>query len=138
MTIKCQTYAGSTFVVIQHIPKNDPCNRNIGTNLNVNKCDKQKLHLQRWILNGMKIRYIDIFSYFTIHLTWTLHSNVKFMIRVHPLKRWWLTSIKNYTDRVIGFKYFALDKFHLNSLPKFTLHFIVSPCILIHWVLLAN
>jgi hypothetical protein len=67
VTIKCQTYAGSTLVVIQHIPENDPCNRNTGAN--VNERDKQKLYLPRRILNGMKMRYINIFSFFTIHLT---------------------------------------------------------------------
>ena len=56
VTIKCQTYVGFTFVVIQHIPESDPCKRNTGANLNVNKCDKQKLRLPRRILNGMKIR----------------------------------------------------------------------------------
>jgi hypothetical protein len=123
VTMKCQTLVASTFVVIQHTPENDLWSRNTDANLNVNKHDKQKLRLPRWIVNGMKKRYINIYSSFIIHLLEHCTVNVKFIwIRVRPLKTWRPTSIKNYTDRVIGFKCFTLDKFQLNSLPKFTLH----------------
>jgi len=121
VTIKCQTYAGSTFVVIQHIPENDPCNRNTCAKLNVYKCEKQKLRLPRRILNSIKMRYISHFYFLHHSPHLTLHGKCEvYLDKGAPIKKVMADFNKELywqSDWIL-----TLDKFHLNSPPKFTLH----------------